>query len=272
MSAASTTAPRIVVPTRWDRSSPDDWEIHDPLGKLIDKYFDGGTVLTLEFDLYAARRASDPGWHGRLDAADLAVTMLMNSRYEWWDVDPVFANRAEIDGGLRRLPTDLELADADLSDPGLRDPLLAVFRGFRVHKVSVAKAAKVLCLKRPRLIPMLDSLVRMWLYDDDQSPTPPADPDEFAALCVSEMELVQRLLRWPVGGGKTNQDGAKELAEAMVAEAERRGLTDGVPPGQPWVTAVRVLESLIWFDKRGYKQFGYTSDEPNARVHHPDRG
>lgn len=255
---------RIVIPVNWNRDDPQDWVIHDPLEKLFDKYFNGDTVLSREFDLYPARRSVDSSWWSRLEGADLAVTILMNSRMESFNVDRVFANQVEIEEALREIPTDLDLADANMEDVFLRRSLHRLFRAFRVEDVAVAKAAKVFCLKRPRLIPMLDQLVRKALYENEDPPASPTDPNEFADLCVDEIALFQKLLLWPVGDGKRNLDGAISLGDALAGEWTRRiSNSEDVRIG---ITPVRVLDNLLWFEYGGYKNFGYIEDRERCLI------
>jgi hypothetical protein len=254
----------LVIPEKWDRVSDADWWVYKPFQKLCDKYFDRGTVLSLEYDLYPIRRAIDPGWANRIEAADLAVTITMNSRVEYGDMDRVIARRDRIESGLRRIPIDLDLGSADLSNADLIGGLHDAFAGFRTEYVSVAKAAKVLCLKRPRLIPMLDSLVRKAIYSE-VPPDAPTDPDDFAALLIDEVRRFQRALNHRHPDGRTNRAEAARLAEAFAVESVRRN--SGDDRSRLRLSAARVYENLVWFEQDGaYEQFDYVSDEPNRRV------
>jgi hypothetical protein len=258
--------PLVVIPWTWDGPSPQDQALNDPFGQLRDKYFDGETVLSLEFDLYPARRMIDPGWSNRLEASDIAITMAMNSRFTYREIDLLLANRVEIEAALRSVPTDLDLARADLSDTALRGSLISLFKPFRVPGVGIAKATKVLCLKRPRLIPMLDYWVRQMLYDEVMGRVSD-DPAAFAELVVEEIELFQRILRWPTPNGKINLDGLSAISGQIAQESIRRAAASTDP--KLALTPVRVLDNLLWFHNGGYEMFGWSWDETARRLVKP---
>ncbi len=250
---------KITVPLpNW----PDPWVIIRPWDKLTDKYFDFESVLSVEFDLYAVRRAADPGWADRVEGADLTATVLMNSRLDSRDVNTVLANRPAVDIALARVPAGLDLADADLTAGGLQTALVELFAAFRGHRVGVAKTMKVICLKRPRLLPMLDEYVRCALYNADGMGDTTADPMAFAVRTADEVGLFRRIL--------TTDDNRRRLgllATALSAEIERRtGVANAVTP-------VRVLDNLLWFEWGGRLQFeathGWREDLATRTVNKP---
>jgi hypothetical protein len=186
----------------------------------------------------------------------------MNSSVESWDVNAVMLQNAPaINRALAAIPYDADLADeAWASHTGaLRDVLLAL----KVPGVSIAKIGKVMCLKRPGLFPMLDELVRKALYNHVTIPAPavPNDPNEFAAWVVEEIKYFRRVLLHSHPTAGSNHVVLSQLADALNAEIARR-------TGEPfrWLTPVRVLDNLLWFEWGGGKQFGWIEDETGRVV------
>lgn len=257
------------LPPDITRVPTDDlWDIADPWQKLRDKYFDGGTVLSREFDLYAARRSTDSGWRNRLEGADITATLLMHSQAESRDVDTLFGRSDAIEVALSAVPTDLDLADADLdADLRLRADLAELFRVCKLTGIGVAKASKLLCLKRPRLIPMIDQYVRKALYNRvaDIEPPLPDKPEEFGRRVVQEVTAFRRVMLWERekrGPGLTNLVVLQALAGELNRElASGAGLTGEI------VTPVRVLDNLLWMDWYGaVHHFGYRYDQAAERI------
>lgn len=251
----------IVIPKTWDDAPGTGYVVHDPLTKLLDKYLHGGSRLSLEFDLYAARRSTELGWCDRIEGADLTATLLMNSKIESRHVDAVLANRIEIENALAEVP-NVDLAIVDLDRSPLRAKLLRLFAAFRVPGVSIAKVTKLLCLKRPKLIPMIDSYVLAGLYDDP--PSFDSDPTAFAEETLRAVGLFRRLLLWPTGQGSSNHEAIATVA-AELTSAVRRESNVAIE-----LSPIRVLDNLLWFEHEGFKAFGYTWDDELKRVVHPE--
>ncbi len=252
----------ITIPlSAFDPSSGRTWVITRPWDKLCDKYLTPGNLLSAEFDLYAARRTSvDPDWRNRLEGADLMATGLMNSRMSSGDVDAVLTNRGRIEAALQAIPTDLHLADADLASEPLRTHLTNLIAAFRCSRVGVAKVMKTLCQKRPRLLPMLDSLVRCALYNEDAEGLSD-DPTEFAQDAVVEIELFRRVLLW---GSSSAVDNYPRLVHLAGALTER--LTSGDKRLTDVVTPVRLLDDLIWFEWGGHQHYGWWENKVARRI------
>jgi hypothetical protein len=138
--------------------------IDDPLGKLRKKFgFDADNVPFGLYDGYRtpAERGDNPNV---LEIEDLLITAAMNSRIgasatrTFWDgIQGQQAWHAESGDLLTQLSPGLDLADA--SD----QQLILIHRLFKalcsIKGVKTAVAGKILCRKRPRCVPMLDSVV-----------------------------------------------------------------------------------------------------------------
>lgn len=188
----------------------------------------------------------------------------MNSQIETDDVEGLLQRRTAIGDSLAGVPRDVDLAGANLDNGSLRGKLERLFIAFRVPGVGIAKATKVLCLKRPRLIPMLDSRVLEALYGTWW--TGSKDPIVFAGEILDGMTRFQQLMNWPTSNGSTNLQILMKLSEEISAGLESclRRLVILAP--HPIITPVRVLDNLLWFDWWGYKYFGYRYNEAARRI------
>ena len=180
--------------------------IQDPLqvvlGYLAAWRFEAGDASAsfTESDLRLANRGG-----ARISAAEIAA---------------VLERRRAIERALRAMAPEASLAGASASVPWI--PLRALFDAFAdIRGVGVAKATKALHPKRPALIPMLDSVVRGYLTDDDPGPRAP-----FAERALA-------LVR----GYKRDLDRNRTTLRAVRRELRRQGHE---------LTEVRILDLLIW--------------------------
>ena len=128
--------------------------------------------------------------------------------------DPLEAER------LEAIAPDASLAREASSVPWL--PLRHLFDAFAgIRGIGLAKVTKALHPQRPALIPLLDSVVRKYLEDDD--------PGAQVPFGERALELVR--------GYKSDLDRNRQAVRAVGLELARRnsGLTE-----------VRILDLLIW--------------------------
>ncbi len=255
----SLNSQNIILPlSAEDPSDGRTWEISLPWDKLQDKYISNDNFLSIEFDLYSARRAAfDPEWCNRIEGADLTATVLMNSSISSWDVDAVLRNRDRIESSLRLIPNDLDLAEADLDSEPLRSNLLKLIAAFRVKGIGIAKVMKTLCVKRPRLLPMLDREVRRALYNlvNFEPEKLSEEPKDFAQSVLHEIGLFKRVLLWNSGTPSANYPHLVRLAGALSKQ-----LAHGDQRISNAVTPVRVLDNLLWFEWHGHKYYGWVEN------------
>lgn len=247
------TGPMVVrvMPSASARRGTLPWDIIDPERKLAAKTWACGlaaTWPTWAFDAYRMGRRSD----NRITGADMVVTLLMRSRLASVEMDALMAKASEIEAALGDIP-DQPLASADLD--ALEPELLRLFKACRSGHVAIAKVTKLLTLLRPQLLPILDREVIGSLFGTRWSGR--ADPDDFAEDAFYALSEFKRVLVYKEGD-IDNLAVCNHVAAATTAGMRARGLPEPVEVG---ITAVRVLESLLWFDWwGGAPGFGYHHD------------
>lgn len=196
---------------------------------------------SVEFDRYGALGAArNKGWSDRLLPPDLAITVLMNSRISTDDVEALLAKKDTIEEALGKVPNDVDLF-GPISDGDWRK-VKELFWTMEVPNVGLAKMTKVLCLKRPRLIPMLDSYVMEVLYEKEW---PDVDEDTYAEAGVAAMKRLSSLYRY----------GANAAAVDAATAGINEWLRASGDPSAVELTPVRVLESLLWYEVGGKSNF-----------------
>lgn len=253
----------IVVPAELDGDPTDGpWVIREPLQKLRAKYLSYPERFhSLHFDLYVHQRAVAKGRRNDIDGSDICATLLMNSGVDRDDLRALVAAAPEVKLALTAIP-DIDLEDADLEK--LSPPLRSLFAAVRTNGVSIAKCTKLLCMKRPRLIPMLDAEVVRALCK--RAPQLPANPQAFASRVVDLMGRFQSLLRARAEGALTNGQACESIASSFSREVRTHLEAHGLSGPFPTFSAVRVLDNLLWFDWYGYATFGYEWNRKNEIV------
>jgi hypothetical protein len=147
------------------------------------------------------------------------TTMRSRSKHSLWD--PVLASDQR---WLREVPLDLDLIEAD-EDEWTRangDAVLATAIGACIHRgIGLAGATKLLHLKRPRLIPILDQLVAEMM-----GVTRPANP--------TVDQRARRLATAIRREGRRNID----VLQRIQAELAEGGITRPL---------IRIFDAILWF-------------------------
>lgn len=232
--------------------------ITHPSLKLDTKYLlSRANFRTFDFDLYGAQRA-DGAWENRVEGADWYATLLMRSYIKDNEVVAAMSNRiGRIEAALPNIPMEIELAHAALDEPGLSYGLAELFnavRGPTRSGISLAKVTKLLCLKRPKLIPMLDRNVCQGLGSPEVNSVAPT----FGPAVINIIRDFQAILVWSGevdGEPHNNQDKVNALAAEITRKIAEEMNAREWNGRKPVVTPVRVLESLIWFDWGGWKNW-----------------
>jgi hypothetical protein len=181
---------------------------------------DPSSVGDESFDSLAGRGESD-----RIEVADIqAINRSMRTRSEHARWDPV------INGDfawLRRIPSDLDLLETDDEDWAaaggdrlLRGGFEATIGPYR----GLARAGKVLHLKRPKLFPVLDRLVAEMLGVPIPNQPEPEDLVRVARLLTA---VIRR-------EGRANLDTLRAIRDTLAAEGTQRELA-------------RVFDVIMWF-------------------------
>ena len=109
---------------------------------------------------------SDPLRSASFGEADLRLANRGGARISAAEIEAVLERRHAIEPALQAIALDASLAGGASSVPWL--PLRQLFDAFAgIRGIGFAKMTKTLHPKRPALIPLLDSVVRKYLEDDD---------------------------------------------------------------------------------------------------------
>jgi Family of unknown function (DUF6308) len=183
-----------------------DLEIGDPVGVVLG-FLERGWFYEVaddgSFGEREVRRANRGG--ARISAEEMAS---------------IVGRRRAIERALRAIAPAASLVEAVSVVPWL--PLRQLFDSFaEIRGVGFSKMTKALHPKRPALIPMLDSVVRTYLQEDD-----PGAPAPFGERALA-------LVR----GYKRDLDRNRKAMRAVRHEVACRGYA---------VSEVRILDLLIW--------------------------
>ena len=222
------------------------WMIRDSVAKLRRKYEE--VLHSREFDGYAAARRADAQWRNRIEMADLLTTWLMQSQIERRPgaIEAVMECHATIEAALAMVPDDVAL-EQDIPERTWKH-LEALFQAFWVKGVALATMTKVLCMKRPDLIPMLDSHVMGFVFHRNWPYHEGSRISDLPAAGVMAMRQFRDLM---LHG---------ENLEALVAiRDELAPWLSGLDVSSrtvPALSLVRVLDNLLWYDSKGHVYFG----------------
>jgi len=164
--------------------------------------------------------AGDQSRPAAFDEPDLRLANRGGARISAAEIAAILERRRAIERALRAIPPAASLAGPASLVPW--PPLRELFDAFGgIRGVGFAKMTKALHPKRPRLIPMLDSVVQKYLEDDD----PGADaPFGERALALAR-------------GYKRDLDHNRAAVRALRKELARHGVE---------LSEVRILDLLIW--------------------------
>jgi hypothetical protein len=156
------------------------------------------------------------------DVIAMNTTMRSRSKHSLWD--SVLASDQR---WLREIPADLDLVEADQDEWRATngDAALAAAIGACVHPgIGLAGATKLLHLKRPRLVPILDQLVAEMM-----GVTLPASP-----TVDQRVAIAQRLVTAIRREGRRNLD----VLQRIQAELAKDGITRPL---------IRIFDAILWF-------------------------
>jgi hypothetical protein len=125
-------------------------------------------------ELVAERKFRDCPWQffdgvpdqfpNRLVWGDFAITRVMGSGIAESMIPELDGNDIEkVNSILAAIPVSASVAEAD-EDLALYERVNVLFKTTRAHRLGMSRIAKVLCRKRPSLIPMLDSVLTGFLW------------------------------------------------------------------------------------------------------------
>jgi hypothetical protein len=168
---------------------------------------------------YDAADSSSPFSFGE---GDLRLANRGGARISSAEIAAILERRRGIERALGEIKTDVSLADASSSVPWT--PLTQLFDAFAdLRGVGFAKMTKALHKKRPALIPILDSVVQVYLTRDDPDMPLPGPFGERATTLVRSY--------------KRDMDSNCAALRQIRRELAKRSLP---------LTEVRILDVLIW--------------------------
>lgn len=234
-----------VIAERWNDGAWENarrkWSVVTPRAKLLAKYANGTSAL---FGHYVYRYPHrDPHRISSIDiaAADRLMGANISAQAER-AAQIVDHDRQE---ALAHILTDVPI-DASIEDARFDERIVAAIAAVTCHGVGLAIATKLLCIKRPALIPMMDSVVQGCIGATEPLPI---------------LQTFRRLITAP--GVSAHLDA---LAAAVAA-------VHGFAPSR-----VRVLDELIWFDWNirkgnerilkvvGFDEWGYDREDDACGV------
>jgi hypothetical protein len=179
--------------------------------------------LALEFlAAYSSYEPRDSSGPASFDESDLRQANRGGARISAAEIAAILERRGEIERALREIHPAASLADAASAIPWL--PLTRLFDAFSdIRGVGFSKMTKALHLKRPALIPMLDSVVQEYLTTDDPATS---SPESFGARAIALVRSYKRDL---------------DRNRSALDELKRELATRDYP-----LTEVRILDLLIW--------------------------
>ncbi|GCD21700.1 hypothetical protein CTKZ_32620 [Cellulomonas algicola] len=132
--------------------------------------------------------------------------------------------RARLHQLLRRVPTDVALADLTVDDVGDDWPLRALYRELRsIDTIGKTAATKLLARKRPHMAPILDTVIT-------------------AELRIVKGQYWGPLHAWLTTDGKAHHRHLLDLRDAADLGTE--------------ISALRVFDVLAWMSGKGYTRSG----------------
>ena len=197
----------------------DPWPFLDGQGvEDLNRYFDPtGGFSGGQFDRFCGTGYA-PECRDTFTPADLLSVTLLEVMVPGLAAISILGELApHLNGHLGAIPTDCDLWDASLSDVGVGSEADKLWHDLvdRLYGVSWVIAAKLMARKRPRLIPVYDSVVKQALSPRD---------DNFWLALRSEL-----------GDTGLRQRLAEMRAEAGVAED---------------ISLLRILDAAVWMRNR----------------------
>ena len=184
--------------------------VHDPLHLALD--------FLHAYSSYDAPGSPDTA---SFDEPDLRLANRGGARIAAAEIEAILRRRGEIEGALRAIQPDASLTATTSAIPWT--PLTRLFDAFAdIRGVGFSKMTKALHVKRPALIPILDSVVQAYLVTGDS-----------ALRSMSFGERGVSLVR----SYKQDLDRNRRSLRGIRQELELRGYL---------LTEVRILDIVIW--------------------------
>lgn len=231
-----------VIDGLWTRRRR-DWPVQTPRAKLIAKYSTGTSALFGHYVYRFPHRDPDRITPIDIEAADRLMGANISAQHNRREAVLELGASAALSNALARIPSEATVHDA-AHDAATCDAIAALTSR---PGIGLAIATKLLCIKRPALVPMMDSVVQGCFGTDNPAQI---------------LRAFRHLVSLPVIAAHLD-----ELAGVVASLV-------GFAP-----TAVRILDELIWFDWNlergthgvlhvvGFRDWGYHTAHDDRGVH-----
>lgn len=194
--------------------------IRDPLAKAS-RFCEG------EYALYDAVATTQDN---ELTVHDILLSVAVNSRLDAKGLNSVWKGKWRVEQHLGHLPPTLDLSDPEADIPW--DTIIGMFEQFdHIKHAKLAVASKILHKKRPKLVPMMDEVIRR------------------------HYEQAYPGFQWSWRCGPLSGQLMHHFrADLLAARPELEAVVEELQVSGHSLTLVRLLEMLIWIETepRGY--------------------
>lgn len=210
--------------------------------KLYDKYTK--SRASYFYDLYIAKNTINPDWRLTISETDCIMTNYVNSRISLEAIDNIFSNITKIETVLKEVD-NLHIADIlDLNEEHF-SIIGCLFKELMVTGIRISIASKILHMKFPSFLPILDSYVMSALFRKNNSPQLNYwEGEEDKAI------LALKAFRYIYIQNITNLDDIKTSINRTFNDDKSYPHLANLN-----LSNIRILENLIWFDWGGWENF-----------------
>jgi hypothetical protein len=159
---------------------------------------------------------------------DIRVANKMQARMSSKVCQLVLNKRVKIESALKRIPPDCDLADDDVP----WNHLTELFDATIMKGVRLARATKILHKKRPRLIPILDSVIQKYA---SKMPHEASLDDDDAKRAIASCRVIKKDLQ-------SNRQALQAI------QSNLKGIA--IDNKRIELSRVRILDILIWMKKK----------------------
>ena len=199
-----------------------------------------GSDFTGAYFSHIGREWNEPKYHNRITASDIVAVSTLDV-----EIPPAAAisllgvDTESVEELLAQIPVDLDLWNAGDEHIGAKSPAWALWRHLRRYPgVGQTRASKLMARKRPRLIPIYDTIVG------------------------AELGLRDSGGHWQLMRDLTRCGGATPLNLHLTALGQRAGLN------MNRITPLRVFDVAVWYfgNPKLTKRVAWVAADHGARV------
>jgi hypothetical protein len=231
----------IIIPSKTINNEPTwgEYTIKQCNAKIYDKYTT--SRASFFYDSYINKSSDDPDLQYKITNIDCIMTNYMNSRIGLVAIDNIFSKIGTIELKLKEV-NNLHVADMiDLREDHfivIRD----LFKELMVDGIKISIASKILHMKFPNTIPILDSYVMNALFRKNNAPQLNDWVTE-ADKAIVALKVFQYIYN-------QNRENLDEISLMVRKDFKSHPYLANLN-----ISNIRILETLIWFDWGGWENF-----------------